>query len=420
MVIGINPEYNYPGDYNKWKSNNTKYASNLGASMITRTLIEMFDADYISDYSKTEEYKRQYELCVIAFANHATDWRDVSPFANFIEQMDIPTALFSLGVQDYTSEAGLVGPLHPSLKRILNHVTNTTGYIGVRGFHTASLLYKEGYNNVIPVGCPTMYKGMDRNLTIKKTDDFKNPVFVFHRTFADVSTDILENVKLLGQDFLDEAVFTDNHPKDPLRKIEKNLYPVHKHGRELLALIEKNGVFHNNFKGWFQETGSSDFVFGPRLHGCISGIIQGVPSLLTARDARVKEIAAFFKIPVINYEDYKGETLQQLFDNMDYSEFNELYKRRYDNFIGFLTKTNILKYYQRDEEPKEVNFTFDDLQEYRVCLDQKIDNLNKRLLKIEKNIGVKSFSVFDPLVKKTEPLYKKSRAKVGRIIRKFK
>lgn len=412
MVIGINPEYNYPGDIHVWNNDTTKYASNLGASMVTRTLLEMFDADYINNFDKIDEYRQQYELCVLAFTNHATDWRDVSIYADFIEKLNIPTSLFSLGIQDYSNDAGSVGPLHYSLKRILNFVSKTTGYIGVRGFYTASLLYKEGYNNVIPIGCPTMYKGMNREHQITIPHNFKKSTFVFHRTFADVSTKVLKNVKLLGQDFLDEAVFTKNHPKDDLIEIELKKFKDHKYGSEMLNLINKNGIFHNNYDDWFLEIGNSDFVFGPRLHGCISGIIQGVPSLLTARDLRVKEIASFFKIPVINYEDFKNDTLQELYEELDYSKFNELYPQRYDNFIGFLTKTNIISYYQGKDKAKDIYFNFHDLQDHRICLYQKIDNLDKkvneinsRLLRTEKKLKLKK-NIFSRIKNKVSKKFK--------------
>ena len=104
----------------------------------------------------------------MAFATHVTDWRDVTDYADFIEKLGIPTTAFSLGIQDYSAESAAVKSLHPSLLRIFDHVRNTTGYLGVRGFFTASLLYKEGYSNVIPIGCPTMFNGMKRNLKIRK------------------------------------------------------------------------------------------------------------------------------------------------------------------------------------------------------------------------------------------------------------
>src|SRR5690554_3666028 len=106
LVIGLGPEYNYPGNVKEWSSDNTKYASNHGASLISRTLLKMFDADYTSDLNNPSKYKNKYELLIIAFATHATDWRDVSPYAEFTEKLNIPTSIFSLGVQDYSSESG--------------------------------------------------------------------------------------------------------------------------------------------------------------------------------------------------------------------------------------------------------------------------------------------------------------------------
>ena len=413
IVVGINPQYNYPGDIKKWGESNTYYASNLGASFVSRTIIKMFDADYVEDIENVKNYKDKYELCVLAFTNHATDWRDVSPYADFIEKLNIPTALFSLGIQDYTAKSGLVGPLHHSINRILKYVPKTTGYIGVRGFHTASLLYKEGYNNVIPIGCPTLFNGMSRNLSINKSEQFSRPLFVFHRTFSDISIELVKNVTMLGQDLFDEAVFTSNFPNDQLKIDETSLYSKHLYGKEMLDNIKTNGVFYADYDRWFNCIGSADFVFGPRLHGNIAGIVQGVPSLLTARDIRVKEIANFFKIPVVNYEDIGRQTLKDLYNSLDYSEFNALYPKRYDNFIGYLTKAGILKYYHKDENPCEINFSFDDLQEYRVSINQKIEimyqraqNLEKRVLKLERK---KLSNKLPRFINKIKRLYKKQK-----------
>lgn len=383
MVIGLGPEYNYPGNLKLWGKDNTKYASNHGASLIARTLIKMFDADYIDDFSKIDEYRQQYELCVIAFATHATDWRDVSIYSNFIEKLDIPTSLFSLGIQDYTTMTGNVGSIHPSLLKILDHVSNTTKYIGVRGFHTASLLYKEGYNNVIPIGCPTLYNGLNRNLKIEKAPYFNNPVNVFHRTVTDVSKKLIENTTLLGQDFLDEVVFTDNFMDDPLTQRERANYLSHQYGELGLSLIKSNGEFYKTFDAWFDRVGKADFVFGPRLHGCISGIIQGIPALMIARDIRVKEIAGFFKIPFVPYEKVNNQSLTELYDQLDYSDFNALYPQRYDNFISFLEESGVKRYLIKDEKAPGINFTFDDLQNHKVCLYQKINDINQRLSTLE-------------------------------------
>lgn len=401
MVIGLSPEYNYPGDYDKWSSENTRYASNHGASLISRTLIKMFDADYIDDFSRVEEYRRKYELCILAFATHITDWRDVKPYADFVEELDIPTAAFSLGIQDYVGNAGSVRSVHPSMLRILKHVSNTTGLIGVRGFYTASLLYKEGFNNVVPVGCPTLFGPLSQNFGVENRSNYSKPLNVFHRTLSDVTEKLISGIPLLGQDFLDEAVFTDRLSGDKkLVHAETQRYRGHAHGQTALDNIKLNGEFVWDFDSWFQRIGQADFVFGPRLHGCIAAIIQGIPAIMLARDIRVNEIARFFKIPVLNYGEISGLSVDDLFERTNYQDFNKVYPRRYNNFIAFLAECNILQYLVKKEEPRSLEFSFGDLQEDRVCTYQKIEDLNKRLALLERNAGIRAIARVPRIVKR--------------------
>src|SRR5690606_10115897 len=191
---------------------------------------------------------QQYELCILAFATHITDWRDVELYADFVEKMDIPTAAFSLGIQDHVQNAGNVRRVHPSMQRILRHVSRTTGWIGVRGFYTASLLYKEGFSNVVPVGCPTLFGPLSSGFRVSPTETFKRPLNVFHRTLADVSVKLTSDVPLLGQDFLDEAIFTAGLSEDvKLVEAETRRYMHHKYGKAVLDSIKLNGEFVHDF-----------------------------------------------------------------------------------------------------------------------------------------------------------------------------
>src|SRR5690606_21682843 len=117
MVIGLGPEYNYDiNNHEVWSNDSTKYASNHGASFISRTLIDYFNADYIDDFSQVSKYKDNYDLCVIAFATHITEKRDVSRYAEFIKALQIKTVAFSLGIQDYSGSLYIVNTIHPSLR----------------------------------------------------------------------------------------------------------------------------------------------------------------------------------------------------------------------------------------------------------------------------------------------------------------
>ncbi|MFW6275122.1 MAG: polysaccharide pyruvyl transferase family protein, partial [bacterium] len=219
------------------------------------------------------------------------------------------------------------------------------------------LLYRDGFKKVIPIGCPTMYTTMNDNLSIKKSDNFHDPLVVYHRELIDFNADLLKNVDLLGQDFLDQAIFTQGLNKDELlQKREREKYYKKLRGKEIIEEIEKNGIFPKDFDNWLNIIGQHDFIFGPRLHGCIAAIIQGKPALMYARDLRVKEIAEFFHIPYITPEIIKGKNIEELYYQTDYTFFNDNYKTKYAQYYSFL-EANGVRHNLEKPTRKEIDFT---------------------------------------------------------------
>jgi len=236
MIIGLGPEYNYPGDVREWAKDNTSYASNHGASFISRTLAKQFSGEYVNDFSDIEALKQKYDVCIIAFATHITTKRDVTRYADAIKKLDLPTFAFSLGLQDYSVTRSEIMNLHPSIKRLLSLVCERSNYLGVRGNYTAEILSQNGFKNVIPVGCPSLFWPLKRNLSINKPESFFKPAIVYHRTLAGEKTrHLLQGVPLVGQDFLDEAIFTSNLPNDPIRNAEIKRY--NKQGKKELSFF---------------------------------------------------------------------------------------------------------------------------------------------------------------------------------------
>lgn len=403
MVIGLGPEYNYDlNNHEIWSNDNTKYASNHGASFISRTLIDYFNADYIDDFSDISNFKDKYDLCVIAFATHITERRDVSRYVSFIKALHIKTVAFSLGIQDYSGSSHVVNTIHPSLRDLLNYVIGSSGLIGVRGPHTASVLIKAGYNpeTIIRLGCPTIFSPLNRNLKINKKESFEKPIIVFHRTMAELNKDLLGGAPLLGQDFLDELVFNEDVSEDHLLK-QKELkkYSEHKNGSFTLTKIKENGKFVRNYEEWFQEIKKSDFVIGARLHGCLAALSLGIPAVMIARDIRVQEIAEFYKIPYLKYEDVGDLSIEEIYENADFTAFNELYAHRYDNFLKLMDDLKIVDHLSfKAEIPENYWFSKEDVNaDIRIIygelkdLSERIDELDKqtkeKINKTEKKIN---------------------------------
>jgi len=342
MVIGLGPQYNYPGSLDVWGSNNTRYASNLGASLISNSILKEFNADYIDDFSDIPALKRKYDTCLIAFATHITTWRDVSLYADVIEKLNMKTIALSLGVQDYAGKSTDVFKLHPSIKRLLDIVSNSSEWIGVRGHYTASILYQNGYSKVVPIGCPTMYWGLKEDLHIEKTEKPKKPLLVYHRALADSAYKIMQKVPILGQDYEDHVVFNNELEEDTkLKNWIVSDYNKMTHSENIRDSIQKNGIFVKDFKQWFDIIGQHDFVFGTRLHGCIAGLIHKKPAVLIPRDLRVREIAEFFDIPTVNIERLRNMTIENIYENADYSKFNSTYKIRYNNYYKLIEENGL-------------------------------------------------------------------------------
>lgn len=387
MVIGLSPEYNYDvHDHSKWSSNNTRYASNHGASLIARTLIDLFDADYVDNFENPERYKETYDLCVIAFATHITERRDVTEYADFIEKLGIKTVAFSLGIQDYSSSNVAVRNLHPSIIRLLKYVLSTSVYIGVRGAYTASLLIKSGIpsHRIKYIGCPTLFGPLQPNFNITKKDCFENPLVVYHRTMAELHLNVTD-CPLLGQDFLDEVIFKQDIPDtNPIKQMELKNYAAMNNGPAVLKRIAAQGIFEDRFEPWLSTIGKHDFVLGARLHGCIAALIQGIPAVMLARDIRVEEIAKFYKIPYIRYEDIGDLTINEIYEQADYSEFNKLFPQRFHNFLCLMKKLEINTYMKRDFNfPDSFNYTAEDLQANTDILYSEINSIKNQLHTME-------------------------------------
>lgn len=403
MVIGLGPEYNYDlSNHDIWSGDNTRYASNHGASLISRTLMRFFDADYINDFSQVELYRKEYDLCIIAFATHVTDWRDVSAYSDFVEKLGIKTVAFSLGIQDYASGSSTVNTIHASLRRLLDYVIESSGYLGVRGPHTASVLIKAGYRpeNIIRLGCPTLFNPLNRDLKITKPKSFKEPLIVFHRTMANLNTSLVGGAKLLGQDFLDEVIFSESVPKEHfIKTIELEHYANHANGNYTLNKINGEGIFLRRFDEWFTEIKNHDFVIGARLHGCIAALIQGIPAVMIARDIRVQEIAEFYKIPCIKYEDVGDMTIEDIFEMAEYAEFNRLYKHRFDNFIKLMHDLKVEEHLSfKTKCPETYWYNESDLNANTAILFKELGQLSQEVLRL-KAIATQNEKKVDKVIK---------------------
>lgn len=345
MVIGLRPEYYYPGDLNQWSRSNTHYAANLGACFITNSLLKQFNADFVdsSRFDDIESLRKEYDTCILALATHLHPTRDISLYTNFVEKLEIKTVMLSAGITDYDEDIYFNYKLHASVFKMLEIVSERSKTIGVRGNYSAALLNRIGFNNVVAVGCPSMYWPSKENIIIHKKTIFERVLIPYHLTLAKYIPEFLEDKVLLGQDFQDEVIFTNNLENDiQLIKWLQNRFDTIESYSVMLRVVRKGGVFHREFNKWFDFIGKQDFVVGPRLHACLAALVQGVPTVMTPRDLRGKEIAEFYRLPTTTYEGLRSTPLEEIYKEADFTAFHEIYPSRYHNYISVLAENDLL------------------------------------------------------------------------------
>lgn len=373
MIIGLEPDYNYPGNITEWKANNTKYASNHGASLISRAIAKEFNAEFVNDFSDINSLNQRYDLCIIAFATHVTTKRDVSFYTDIVGRLDMKVVAFSMGVQDYTNAIDSDFVIHSSMRDLLSVVLEKSAWVGVRGPYTASILHQNGFKHVLPIGCPTLYYGLRGDLAIRKSGSFKKPLLVFHRTIAEHCWHLVESSAVLGQDFLDEAIFTNRLEHDGIFVQERDEYLKYENGQAKMEYLRTHGTFLSTFDEWFSFIGSHDFVFGPRLHGCIAALIQGIPAVMIYRDLRVKEVAEFFGIPAISYQAAQLMSVKEIYECAEFSGFNVLYPKRYNNYLAFLKRIGVESQLNDSDQTREYTFLPEDVTAYLSFLHNRLN-----------------------------------------------
>ena len=80
--------------------------------------------------------------------------------------------------------------------------------------------------------------------------------------------------------------------------------------------------------------------FGTRIHGNIASILCNIPAVIITHDPRVTEISEFYKLPTTQIPKEKVD-LYDLYQKIDYSEFNKILPERCDNWQAFFDENGI-------------------------------------------------------------------------------
>lgn len=230
--------------------------------------------------------------------------------------------------------------LAETIKNYIRCILDGGGNVTLRGNFTEFFLEKIGFNNLFVSGCPSVFL-RGKNTCIAEKVSRENFLPAFNARAAQcISERLYENYP--NSKFIDQSVYFDilYHPETlyverikSLRTIVKKLY------------IEDRIYGDMNYVPLVDEIKKQNynFSYGEKLHGNILFLQLNKPCFIKVIDSRVREVCEFFKIPNsfdIQFDENRDD-LYELYNSLDFSDFNVRYQNAYTAFKLFLEKNEI-------------------------------------------------------------------------------
>lgn len=344
MVVGLNPEYSseisYSGDLALTRRH--LRSTNMGAALITRSILDIYGGAFVNYLNPGDisNLRQRFDIVVVALASHLGPTRDVSELVKFVKRLGLRAFFVSGGL-----DANFSGDrrLSPSMVELLKTCSESDQVLGVRGYASAQYLVRNGFRNVVAVGCPTMFSGdlvkIRRGFEGISGKDLGVP---FHWSLLRIfGPEELSSLNLIGQDWTDECIFQPSgkgrRARSHVKSIKKKLDRVGtKLGQNDLKKVSssKSAMMPDDFSSWVEAITSKKALLSGRVHASLLGLSVGLPTTLVPWDLRSKEIASYFSIPTLGERDKSG-TLANELRELSFSAFNKkqpLLRKRWVDF----------------------------------------------------------------------------------------
>lgn len=295
--------------------------------------------------SNDSEWGREnFDLCVILEANCFSEVFHTYVKEKFdkIRKIGVPIYVLGAGAQsgvDY-GKSFLKQEVSDDIKYIIDLILASGGDITLRGEFTGEVLKELGYPDLFVSGCPSLYiNGRDYRIIKKEVSEKEfRPMLVSSDGICEENAAIF-NEYPKSTFFDQDSYMAFLYAPEEVKEAWRYLQPVR-------LLYSQNRIKGDvNYIPWCNQivNGGYHFSYGNRVHGNILALHNGVPAYILAKDSRTREIAEFYKIPnsVENPHDAADETLYELYQRLDYEEFNRTYKNRFDALDKYLTEKGI-------------------------------------------------------------------------------
>lgn len=311
-----------------------------------------FIADYrVSSGKVNADWVNEHcDHLVLPMANsfRATYMKHLEAWAKLIAGLKVPCTVVGIGVQmgnkeKYDDPHEYDGAVKAFVSAVLDHSPK----IAVRGEVTAAYLNHLGFKDVEVTGCPSMaiagpdfpikgLPGIDRNSSGTVTGSVNSPVAF--QNFMRKTMKKMTNCYFVPQYNDDLALIYYGVPITRV-KAEKHGYP---RTIDDPVFTEDRARFFINIKSMLEFNRTMDFNFGSRIHGCISNIVCGVPSVLFSQDKRVGELASYHHLPLFKFKEIGAfSSIESFYDKIDLNYMRQGHQERFERLIAYLDANDL-------------------------------------------------------------------------------
>ncbi|PSJ56101.1 polysaccharide pyruvyl transferase family protein [Pseudaminobacter soli (ex Li et al. 2025)] len=304
-----------------------------------------------------EQFNSNFDICVFTCANLLRKGLSADAEAEVLSKLKMPIVMLGIGQQN---RKDLENALPEGTKQLLSVLKDREHYFLTRGLETAGFLKDQGFSNVRPTGCPSVYfmpDNMRRSLRKLPGVQIGKARTIFSGYLGANHDAIVDANALEPQDSVPQYVVQDEFLHFDM-KVEPNAegrvydsasgktigdlaYP----GTDRLKKPFDVRTFFdtNQWRAW---ASSMDFNFGRRFHGSIIAMQAAVPSLMVAVDDRMREMLGFTGLPAVDAADIdkaenRAEFVADHLAGLNASELVDRYSDRERNFRSALREIGI-------------------------------------------------------------------------------
>lgn len=287
------------------------------------------------------QLNENYDILVLPFANAFREEYipKLRNYTNLIEKLNIPVVVTGIGIQ-YIEPTDTF-PFDDDVKAFMNAVLAHSAEVGVRGQCTYDYLKRLGYGNHIRIiGCPSMYMFGDTLPPV--ADKVSEDAF---KVNINMKPEHCEEIKryLFG---IPNATYFPQETKELRYVYCGREFNAAKEPQPLpLKLAEEYGasvLFPVSVQAWIKALQNASMSIGTRIHGSVASILAGVPTYTICYDYRIWELAEYHEIPHCHMRDFDySQSSYDIYEKTDFTQIHRNHKKRYENYVDFLTKSGL-------------------------------------------------------------------------------